>query len=101
VASYSAAAGDVAVHDKTLVASTVDTVTFTDDLDRVEVISDGAAALYFTTDGSTPTVSGAKCWPLLSGVANTLNVQVDTAGGTVVKLISSGTPKYSVVRGDK
>jgi hypothetical protein len=101
VASYSAAAGAVAVHDKTLVGSTVDNVTLADDLDRVEVIRDGAAALYFTTDGTVPTVSGAGCWKLLSGVANTLNVQVDTAGGTVVKLISSGTPVYSVQRGDK
>lgn len=97
MASYSVAANEIGAHAKTLSAATVDTVTFADDVARVEVVSDGSAALYFTTDGSTPTVGGAKAFymPALAGVRE---VAVGGAGSTRVKLISSGTPVYSVAR---
>ena len=42
----------------------VDTFTFASDLDSVTIISNGTAAAYYTLDGSTPTVSGANCFPL-------------------------------------
>lgn len=101
MASYTVSAGAIGKHDKTLVASTVDTVTFADDLDRVEIGSDGVAAIFVTVDGSTPTVSGDSTYKipaLASSSAGKLGVfrtiEVPTAGGTVVKLISSGTPVY-------
>jgi endonuclease YncB( thermonuclease family) len=98
VASYTVAAGLVGAHAKTLVANTVDTVTFTaTDVDEVEVLTDGTAAVYFTVDGSTPTVAGAGMWGIPAAPA-ARTVQVGTSGVTVVKVISAGTPLYSVSR---
>lgn len=96
MASYTVAADLHGAYAKTLVANTVDTVTFTDDIDRVEVTSNGAAAVYVTVDGSTPTVAGAGTFELPAGAASVREIAVPTAGGTVVKLISAGTPVYSV-----
>lgn len=96
MASYTVAADLHGAYAKTLVANTVDTVTFTDDIDRVEVTSNGAAAVYVTVDGSTPTVAGAGTFELPAGAASVRVIAVPTAGGTVVKLISAGTPVYSV-----
>lgn len=79
-------------------ASAVDSVTFGDDCDRVEVLNlDPAAVLYFTVDSSTPTAGTAKntyCVP----AGGALVVSVPTSGLTVVKLFSTGTPKYVVTR---
>jgi hypothetical protein len=110
VADYTVPNGHIGVHEKTLVASTVDTVTFalgspgTPGWARmpreVEVLTDGAADIYVTVDGSTPSVAGTNCWrvPAMPG-ATVINVQdADPADEVVVKLISSGTPKYSVAR---
>lgn len=101
MASYSVAAAERGAYGKTLVASTVDTVTFADDRARIEVVSDGTAAIYFTVNGTTPTVGGAATYEIPAGSAAVREVAVDfgsrdQAGGSVVKLISSGTPKYSV-----
>lgn len=98
MAAYSVAADEVAANAKTLVAATADTVTFTGrDLDKVEVVSDGTAAVYFSVDGSTPTVAGAKCFSLpAASVPVSRIVSVATAGATVVKVISAGTPTYWV-----
>lgn len=94
----------------TLVASTVTTLTLdvadprSDNLSfatqtrpRVGVINlTGTAEVYFTTDGTAPTVGGNGCHVLPATISA---VEVDdlTAGPTsVIKLISSGTPKISV-----
>jgi hypothetical protein len=96
MAAYTVAAGKHGAYAKTLVASTVDTVTFTDhDLDKVEITSNGAAAVYVTVDGSTPAVADAGTFEL-PAVAAVREIAVPTAGATVVKLISAGTPLYSV-----
>jgi hypothetical protein len=94
MASYAVTADQAGAWEKTLVAATVDTVTFTDDLTHVTVINEGTTGLYFTVDGTTPTVGGGAavyCPP-----SATVGVGSSASGGTVVKLISSGTPKYSV-----
>ncbi len=93
--SYTVASGALAAHDKTLTAATVDTVTFTDATSVVEILSDGAARLYVTVDGTTPAVSGANTDLLVAGIAS--GVRISTTGN-IVKLISSGTPTYSVRR---
>jgi hypothetical protein len=95
VATHTVAADEIGAHSKTLGANTVDTVNFADDVKQIEVVSDGAAELYFTVDGTAPTVGGAKCY-YLPAFGGAREVPVHT-GGTV-KLISSGTPKYSVAR---
>jgi len=99
MATHTVSSGQVGVHAVTLTANTVETVTFADDLTSVEVISDGAAAVYWTADGSTPTVGGNNCYFLPAGAASVDTRQPMTASGTVVQLISSGTPTISVQRG--
>jgi hypothetical protein len=95
MANYTATLSAV---DKTLVASAVDVVTFDHDCDQVSVAADGIAKLYFTVDGSVPTVGGQNTYELPAAVS-VRTVPVPTAGGTVVKLISAGTPTYTVEDG--
>ena len=91
----------------TLSSSTVDTVTLTGAAmgrgfaSSIEVSNEtpangsGAANIYFKVGTSTttsPTVAGNDTYVVLPGQA----VQVSTGSGSVVKLISSGTPAYSV-----
>lgn len=94
MASYAVTADQAGAWEKTLVAATVDTVTFGDDLRNVTIINEGTTGIYFTVDGSTPTVGGAAS--LYAPPTSTTSVASAIGGGTVVKLISSGTPKYSV-----
>lgn len=94
MATINIAAGKIAANAKTLVAATVDTVTFADDVHRVEVYNAGTGTIYFTTDGSTPVAAADGTWEL---PANTVR-QVDRVSGNVVKLISAGTPTYTVTR---
>lgn len=80
----------------TLVANTVTTLTFDTDFRHVEVTNvDGAAAVYFRFDGTAPTVEGTGCHVLPAAVGS-VEIEPRTAGVTVCKLISSGTPKVSV-----
>ena len=111
VAEYTVPAGHIGAHEKTAVAGVVDTVTFevgstsapgwAGRLPRqVEVLSDGAADLYVTVDGSTPAAAASNCYrvPAVAG-ATVIDVRdADATDEVVVKLISSGTPVYSVSR---
>ena len=94
MANYS---GAKSVHSKTLVANTADTVTLTADFGEVRVVNlDGAASIYFTVDGAAATVAGDGTLVLPAALASRVErAKVDRAN-TVVSLISSGTPKYSV-----
>ena len=104
MASYSVAAsgGEVAANDKTLVANTVDTVTFDQAVGGIEVLTDGSAAVYFTIDGTAPTVSGSHCYKVPSAPGSTTSLVFMVPGWhsavSQVQLISSGTPTYSVIR---
>jgi hypothetical protein len=99
MATHTVAAGDLGAHAITLVASTVETTTFSEDLDEVTIVSlDGAAPLYFTVDGRTPTVGGANT-RVMPAAIGAVTVGPPTAGGTVVKVISLGTPTISIQRG--
>lgn len=110
MAAYEVPAGHVGVHEKALVAATVDTVTFVPGSSgapgwgrlprRVEVLTDGAAAVYVTVDGSTPTVAGTNCYPVpaMAGATVIDVADSDPTDAVVVKLISAGTPVYSVSR---
>ena len=90
----------------TLTAATVETITFSVDVVSVEVVNrDGTAEIYFTIDGTTP-VAGAddtEVVPAAVGAAQKLGSPGSRWVTDTVKLISTGTPKYSVVgyRGDE
>ena len=82
----------------TLTASTIATVTLARDREWVEVLNrNGAAEIFFTVDGSNPTVAGAGtfCVPAIAGAA--VKVAAPEAATTSVKLISSGIPTYGVL----
>lgn len=100
MATHTVAAGSIGTAAFTLTADTVDTVVFDGtDLDSVQVISlDGAAAIWYTLDGSTPTVGGANCYVVPATVAVDTQ-EPPTSGQTVVTLISAGTPVVRVQQG--
>ncbi len=79
----------------TLVAGQVTTVTLDDkNFSLIEVLNvDGSEAIYFTINGTTPTVEGDDCEVLPAAVGSLF---LDAGSSAVVKLISSGTPRYSV-----
>jgi hypothetical protein len=110
MATTTIARAEIASGAIALTASTVDTVTFTSTVGQIEVVNvDGAAAIYFTVDGSTPTVGGKGTFVVpaaigsrtVRAVADTTTVTAGQAPGVskVVKLISSGTPTYIVQDG--
>ncbi len=113
MANYNVPNGHRGAWEKVPSAGVVDSVTFLVGSDQsvpgwgnppreVEVASNGTAALYFTTDGSTPTVGGTNCgWIPASGGWSAVTADVRDANSTdavVVKVISAGTPTYSVGR---
>ena len=97
MASYSHAKS---VH-KTLVAATVDDVTLTGRGGRVEIMNrTGTAEIYFTLDGTAPTVKGDGTDVIPASVGASVILDASLAadsGSEVIKLISSGTPEYSVI----
>lgn len=82
----------------TLVAATVSTESFTvknaDEI-VVHIVDESTGSIYFTVDGSTPAVAGAGTMVVHSGLP-ARTVRVPTTDAQEVKLISAGTPKYSV-----
>lgn len=99
MASYTVPAHHIGVHAKQLAANVVDTVTFTGvDLYEVEILTDGTEDIYVSIGATLiPTVAGTQCWRVPKGSASAV-LTCDTSGDTVVKLISTGTPIYSVAR---
>lgn len=80
----------------TLVADTVTTFTFTVDYGQVEVaVVADPAVVWFRADGQTP-VANATGTHVLPAVLSFMTVKPGTAGPTVVKVLSSGTPTVSV-----
>lgn len=92
-------AGDIATPTIALSAATIDTVTFGDDCDKVEVFTkDGTAEVFFTVDGTSPSTSAKNSYYLPAVAGSSLEVTVPTSGKSVVKIISAGTPSYRVTR---
>lgn len=98
MATYTLNAGDLAAHEKTLVASTVDTVQFASAVAEVEIVFiAGTDPIYVTLDGADPTVAGARTLVLPDVVGTARRFKVGRREApTTVKLISIGTPTYSV-----
>jgi hypothetical protein len=79
----------------TLAADEVTSVTLIENTVGVEVLNrDGVAEIFFTIDGSTPTVEGDDCHCLPAAIGALIVNSPKTVD--VVKLISTGTPKYTV-----
>lgn len=78
----------------TLVAATVTTVTLDKDYDSVEVLNRGTVDLWLRVDGVDPVVAADDTYVCVGG--GFVILPVPTAGSTDVKLISTGTPAYSV-----
>ncbi len=97
---YTVAAGLIAAHNATVTAGQVTTVTFREDLPSVDVIADGSTDVYYTLDGSAPTIAGAHTYRLPVGAMTIDTRQPNTSGPTVVRLIASVNTVVSVQRGD-
>lgn len=81
----------------TLVAATVARVDLPTNPGRIEVLNrDGAAEVYFTVNGKTPTVGGNDTYVLPAAISSVEVSRPRTTSAAVVKLISTGTPKVSV-----
>ena len=92
------AEGAVGAHEHVLAANTADTIEFAEDLKRVEIVNvNGAGAIYFTVDGSAPTVGGEGCGYLPASACSRI-VTSRSPEKTIVRLISAVPVKYSVAR---
>lgn len=83
----------------TLVAATVATVTVDGGFEFIEVVNHGTGTIYFTVDGTTPASQADETLVALQG-ERVKAENVDRAGTVDVKLISAGTPSYSVIARD-
>ena len=89
----------------TLTAATVTTVTLTGAYSTVTVTNQGTVPIYVRLDGTAPTVAGDDCLVVDAGDESVFGYrstydqgQPGTVNpGTVIKLISSATPTYTVV----
>jgi hypothetical protein len=101
MATHTLVTGEKGSYGNALTESAVDTVTIEGVCEAVEVTNEtGSKAIYFTTDGSTPTVKGANCHEIPAIAGRSVKVATESIKGenTVVKLIAAGTPEYSVDR---
>jgi len=76
----------------------VQTVTFTEDAGSVTVIARSATltdAIYFTIDGTAPSVAGDDTYVAVPNVP--VRIDAQGTGAPVVKFISNATPGYSIV----
>jgi hypothetical protein len=90
VASYSV----VRAKHATLVGATVDTITLSGGIVNVLVTNRGSTDIYSTFDGTAPTVGGDDSYIILANTSKRVSFGTDQR--SVVKLISSSTPAYSV-----
>jgi hypothetical protein len=93
--------GQWGAYEIALTASSVDTVTFPVQVSTIEVINHSASGdISVRLDGTNPTALDPVGILVPAGTVRTINVrQADPTGdATQVKLISSGTPTYSVAR---
>ena len=99
-----AAGSAVNAYHGTLVAAAVDTVTLQRPYRAVQFVNRGSTDIFVRTDGGTPTVAGAESYVIPANTSVVLPMFVPIADNSdasprttsVVELISSGTPAYSV-----
>ena len=85
--------------DATLTASTVSTLTITAEsgqsFSQVTVKTTGEAIVYYTLDGSTPTVGGDNC-AMMQATEKDEHHYGSSWTSVTLKAISSGTPTVSL-----
>lgn len=103
--TYTLTSGQFAAHAKALTASSVDKVVWPADVDTITVVSDGTAAIHVRFDGVDPTVNGASSFIIPASAGPVMRTfrpadlpgdATHTKGASEVRLISVGTPTYSV-----
>jgi len=99
MAEYVVRSGDYGVEPWTMTAGQVDIVRFTDNVDRIEVVSNGAAEVRVTNGGTRPTLGTAgastKSLRLPSGLAGVRDLPMPQ-DNDVVMLVASGPAEVSV-----
>ena len=98
--TYTVSAGHAGIEPYTTTASQVDTITFTDNVNNVQVISDGGAEVRVTIDGTTSPAIGSAgasspAYRMPAGTVSTLDVPLRASVDTI-KLVSSGAAVVSV-----
>lgn len=91
------ASGEVSSGRLTLTPNEVTTVTFVDNIGTVQVMGHGEASVYYTVDGTQPTLDGRNTFELPANV--TVVDERATRGteqGDVVKLLSDGVATVRV-----
>ena len=81
----------------TLSSTTVDTLTFSQLWDMIEVVNlTGTSGVAFTVDGTTPAVDGDDCYQVDPGSSLKIDASANVTGTSmVVKVIGNGN-KYRV-----
>lgn len=94
------APGQIGAHEIIIPANTPYTFRFGNDVATIEVLShDGAAIIYVTTNGDTPTLRGPQCY-VVPAAMGTVQVPNTNSGPAVVKLIAAAPVLVSVTRVD-
>lgn len=84
-------------HHATLVANTVATFTFASNGGQIVVLNrDGAAEVYFRSDGVDPVVGADGCDVLPAAIGAVATLDGTKGQPSEVRLISTGTPKVTV-----
>lgn len=84
----------IVVRHETLTPNIAATVSLGVDADYVEVLNRGAFDLYFTIDGTTPTIGGNDVEIVPAGTA--LEVSRKAPGNATVKLVAPGSVAFTV-----
>lgn len=98
---YTIAEGDFGVHEIPLTPDTEAKVTFRFSVRDVEVENvTGTARVYFTTDGTQPTVKGPNCRALPAALhaVEITRGSYSAGANTVIRLVTAGTTTVSVTR---
>lgn len=100
---YNLNKGEVAVQDKLLVANVADVVNFPQEVRFVEVLTDGTADVFVTTDGSAAVVDGAHTFkvpatalPFSGATSRPVSSRRLELDGTQVQVVSAAGVRYSV-----
>lgn len=82
-----------------LTAATVDTITMPTGWNKCEVVNrDGSAEIWYTVNGSTPATDGSnQACRLLPATICTDEVPLQYSTAEVIKLKSTGAPKYAII----